>query len=152
MRGQLTLESDSQFAKARKPAMRAFHDPAVFAQPLAAFNAFSRNATGDAAPPQIVPASPVVVPLVGMQFARSPTRSAVQPFDGRQCIQTLLEQHRVMPIRSAYQDNKGYTPSIYDDMSFGAEFASICGVGACFRAPRGLGTDEPSMLARPQSI
>ena len=152
MRGQLTLESDSQFAKARKPAMRAFHDPAVFAQPLAAFNAFSRNATGDATPPQVVPASPVVVPFVGMQFVRSPTRSAAQSFDGWQCIQALLEEHRVMPIRSAYQDNKGHTSSIYDDVSFGAEFASICGVGACFRAPRGLETDEPSMLARPQSI
>lgn len=152
MRGQLTLESDSQFAKARKPAMRALHNPAVFAQPLAAFNAFSRNATGDATPPQIVPASLVVIPLVRMQFGGSPTRSAAQPFDGWQCIQTLLEQHRVMPIRCAYQDNKGYTSSIYDDMSLGAEFASICGVGACFRAPRGLGTDEPSMLARPQSI
>ena len=152
MRGQLTLESDSQFAKARKPAMRALHNPAVFAQPLAAFNAFSRNATGDATPPQIVPASLVVIPLVRMQFGGSPTRSAAQPFDGWQCIQTLLEQHRVMPIRSTYQDNKGYTSSIYDDMSLGAEFASICGVEACFRAPRGLGTDEPSMLARPQSI
>ena len=152
MRGQLTLESDSQFAKARKPAMRALHNPAVFAQPLAAFNAFSRNATGDATPPQIVPASLVVIPLVRMQFGGSPTRSAAQPFDGWQCIQTLLEQHRVMPIRCAYQDNKGYTSSIYDDMSLGAVFASICGVGACFRAPRGLGTDEPSMLARPQSI
>jgi len=73
MRGQLTLESDSQFAKARKPAMRAFHDPAVFAQPLAAFNAFSRNATGDATPLQIVPASLVVIPLVCMQFAGAQT-------------------------------------------------------------------------------
>ncbi|MPM45971.1 hypothetical protein SDC9_92665 [bioreactor metagenome] len=99
MCGQLALESDSQFAKARKPAMCALHDPTVFSQPLAAFNAFSRDATGEATPPQIVPASLVVVPLVCVQFARSPTWSAAQPFDGRQCIQTLLEQHRVMPIR-----------------------------------------------------
>ena len=48
MRGQLTLESDSQFAKARKPAMRAFHDPAVFAQPLAAFNASPGYPAADA--------------------------------------------------------------------------------------------------------
>lgn len=41
---------------------------------------------------------------------------------------------------------------VYDDVSFGAAFFSVGGVRACFLAPRGLGTEDPSMLARLQSI
>ena len=66
MRGQLTLESDTQFAKARKPAMRAFDNPAVLAKPLAALDALSGDATGDSTSLQIVTAALVVVALVCM--------------------------------------------------------------------------------------
>lgn len=94
----------------------------------------------------------VVVPFVRMQFGRSAAWPAFKSFDRWQCIQALLEQHGVMPVCSTDQHNKGSATSIYDDVTLGAELATVRGVGACFLAPRGLGTDEPSMLARPQSI
>ncbi|GEQ77856.1 hypothetical protein CTTA_4861 [Comamonas testosteroni] len=57
-----------------------------------------------------------------------------------------------MPVGSTDQDNQWDTLGIYNDVPFGAEFASVCGVRARFVAPQGLGTAEPSILARLQSI
>ena len=57
-----------------------------------------------------------------------------------------------MPVRAADQDHQRDASGIYDDVPLGAELASVRGVGARFLAPRGLGTEEPSMLARLQSI
>lgn len=152
MRFQLPLESDAQLAKACEPAMRALYNPTVFSQPLAALDAFSCDAAGYPSPLQIFTATLVVVPFVRMQFGRSAAWPAFKSFDRWQCIRALLEQHGVMTVCSTDQHNKGSATSIYDDVTLGAELATVRGVGACFLAPRGLGTDEPSMLARPQSI
>ena len=57
-----------------------------------------------------------------------------------------------MPVCPIDQDNQWDALGIYNDVLFGAEFASVCGGRARFIAPRGLGTEEPSMLARLQSI
>ena len=58
----------------------------------------------------------------------------------------------VVPIGATDQHHQRNTPGVYDDVSLGAKLASVRGVGPCFLAPRGLGTEEPSMLARLQSI
>src|SRR5260221_13392892 len=60
-----------------------------------------------------------------------------------------LSLHDALPI---YQDHQRDASGIYDDVPLGAELASVRGVWARFLAPRGLGTEEPSMLARLQSI
>lgn len=152
MRLQLPLESDPQLAEPCKPAVRAFDNPAVLAKPLAALDALSGNATGDSTSLQIVTATLVVVALVCMQLTWSAPWSTAQPFDSGQCIQTPLEQHGVMPVGTAHQHYQRNAAGIYDDVPLGAELAPVRGVGTRFLAPRGLGTDEPSMLARLQSI
>lgn len=43
-----------------------------------------------------------------------------------------------MPVRTADQDHQRNASGIYDDVSFGAELASVRGVGARFLAPGGL--------------
>ena len=149
---QASLEPDAQLAKACKPPMSALHDPAVTAKPFTALNATPCDANQDSSTPQVLPATLVVVAFVRMQFSWTFAWLPRQTFDCRDGIYASLKQHRVMPVSPADQDDQWDALSIYNDVPFGAEFPSICGVPACFFAPRGLGTEEPSMLARLQSI
>lgn len=101
---------------------------------------------------QMRSASGVVITLVRMQLRGPAPRPSAQSFDCWECIDALFEHHGVVPIGATDQHHQRNTPGVYDDVPLGAELASIRGVGACFLALRGLGTDEPSMLARLQSI
>ena len=87
-----------------------------------------------------------------MQLRRPLACPPRQACNGWNRIHALLEHHGVVPVGTADEDHQRDASGIYDDMSFGAELASVGGVGARFLAPRGLGTEEPSMLARLQSI
>lgn len=60
------LESNPQLSKPSKPSVRALDNPAVFAQPLTAFDASSCNPAQDAFGLQIGPATAVVIALVSM--------------------------------------------------------------------------------------
>jgi len=146
------LKSDPQLSEPSKPCVGALDNPAVFSQPLTAFNASAGNPAQDAFGLQIGPATTVVVALVRMQFSGALARPARQASERRDCVNAGFEQHGVMPVGPADQHHQRNAPSVYDDMPFGAQFAPVGWVGACLLAPRGLGTVEPSMLARSQSI
>ncbi len=62
------FESDLQLSKPSKPSMRVLYNPAVFAQPLTAFDASPCNPAQDAFDLQIAPTTAVVIALVSMQF------------------------------------------------------------------------------------
>ena len=149
---QSSFKADSQLAKACKPAVRPPHHPPVFAQPLAALNASSSNPANDAPLPQVGSASLEVVAFVGVQLCRSSTGTSWQASNRRNRVHAPLEHLGVVPVRAADQDHQRDASGIYDDVPLGAELASVRGVWARFLAPRGLGTEEPSMLARLQSI
>ena len=149
---QRSFKADSQLAKACKPAVRPLHHPPVFAQPLAALNASSGNSANDAPLPQVGSASLEVVAFVGVQLCRSSTGTSWQASNRRNRVHAPLEHLGVVPVRAADQDHQWDASGIYDDVPLGAELASVRGVWARFLAPRGLGTEEPSMLARLQSI
>lgn len=149
---QPSFKADSQLAKACKPAVRPLHRPPVFAQSLAALNASSGNPADDAPLPQIGSASLEVVAFVCVQLGWSFTGTPWQASNRRNRVHTPLEHLGVVPVRAADQDHQRDASGIYDDVSFGAELASVRGVRARFLAPRGLGTEESSMLARLQSI
>ena len=119
---------------------------------LAAFNAFACNAADDSSAPEVVSAALVVITFVSMQLGRSAARATSESFDGRQRVQTPFKQHGVVAVCTAHQYHQRDASGVYDDVSFGAEFASVRGVRTGLRAPLGLGVDEPSMLARLQSI
>ncbi len=110
------------------------------------------NPTGDTPLLQIGAAARVVVAFVSMQLRWPATRLAPQPSDGRQSVDAFLEHHRIVPVRTADQYHQRNASRVYDDVPLGAEFSPVRGVGARLLAPRGLGTDEPSTLARLQSI
>ena len=75
-----------------------------------------------------------------------------QACNRRNGVHALLEHLGVMSVCPANQDHQRDASGVYDDVPLGAEFSSVGGVRACFLAPRGLGTEEPSILARLQSI
>ena len=146
------FKADSQFAKASKPSVCSLHDPAMFAQFLAALDSSPGNPTGDASSSEIGTAALVVVAFVRVQLCRSLACPPQQASNSWNRIHALLEHHGVVPVGTADEEHQRDTSGIYNEVSFGAELASVRGVGARFLAPRGLGTDGPSMLARLQSI
>ena len=93
-----SFESNPQFSKPGKPGVRAFDNPAVFSQPLTAFNASAGNPAQDAFGLQIGPATAVVIALVSMQFPRALARPARQASERRDGVNAGLEQHGVVPV------------------------------------------------------
>ena len=149
---QPSFKADSQLAKASKPSVRSLHHPAMLSQPFAAFNAAPGNTARDASLPEMATAAFVVIAFVSMQLRWSLARSTLQACNARDRIQAPLEHHGVMSVRPADKNHQRDASGVYDDVPLGAEFSSVGGVRACFLAPRGLGTEEPSILARLQSI
>lgn len=76
----------------------------------------------------------------------------IQARNRRNCVSAFFKHLGVVPVRTADQHHQRDASGIYNDMLLGAKLAYIGGVGARFLASRGLGTEEPSMLARLQSI
>jgi len=149
---QPALKAYAQLAKARKPRMRALYHPAVFAQSVFAFDASARNARLYAFAAQVVSALVVVVAFVRVQFVWALSGSALQSRYWRDGLQCGLEGHAVVSVGSRDCQRQRDALGIYDDVALAAQFAPVCGVGACFLAPRGLGTLAASKLARLQSI
>jgi hypothetical protein len=147
---QPTLEADTQLAKAGKPRVGSPHHTAMFTQALAAFDAPPGNPASYAMAAQVRSESRVFIAVVRMQLRGPAPRPSAQSLDCWECIDALFEHHGVVPIDATAQHHQRNTPGVYDDVPLGAELASISGVGACFLAPRGRGTDEPSILARLQ--
>ena len=117
---QAPLESDTQLAKACKPAMRSLHDPAVLAQAFTAFDASPGNAAEDSSLFEVSPAARVVIPLVCMEFAGASARAPLQAFDCRDGIHTLLKQHRIVSVGPADKNHQWNATGIHDDVTFGA--------------------------------
>ncbi len=77
MNVESTLEANTELAEAREPGVRAFHDPAVLAQAIAALDTSPGHSTFDAPLPQMCSTPSVVIALVRMQLGGSlarPTR------------------------------------------------------------------------------
>ena len=147
---QPSFKADSQFAKASKPSVRPLHHPPV--QPCVAVNASSGNAAGDTPSSQVRTATLVVIALAGAQLRWSFAGVPWQACNRRNSVHAPLEHLGVVTVCAADQDHQRDASGIYNDLSFGAELAYVRRVGPRFLAPRGLGTEEPSMLPRHQSI
>lgn len=85
----------------------------------------------------------VVIALVGVQLRWSFAAAPWQACNRRIRVPALLGHLGVMPVSTAYQDHKPDASGVYNDVSLGAKLA---GWDRLLR-PRGLGTEEPSMLA-----
>ena len=148
----IVLQSGFAVSKACKPAVRPLHRPPVLTQPLTALNASSCNPTNDAPRPQVGSATLEVVAFVGVQLCRSSTGSSWQASNRRNRVHALLEHLGVMPVRTADQDHQRDASASTTMCRLEPSLPLSVGLGTRFLAPGGLGTEEPSMLPRLQSI
>ena len=134
---QPSFKADSQLAKACKPSMGPLHHPSMLAQSLATLNASPGNAAGDAPLSQVRTATLVVIALVGVQLRWSFAGAPSQACNRRNRVHAPLEHLGVVPVRTADQVHQRDASGIYDDVSLGAELASVRRVGPRFLAPPG---------------
>jgi len=141
-----------QPAIAIEPGQGPLHDPTMAAQALAGIDLAPRNTRGDASLPQRLPAPRVVVPLVGVQFVRSLSRSSTPSFDRLNGIKRCLQHLGVVDIGGRQGYGEWDSVSVGHDMALRARFAAIRWIRAGFGAPPGAGTLAESSDARDQSI
>jgi len=72
-----TLETNAQLAEASEPSVRSLDHPAMLAQMILAFDAFTGNACGDAPLSQVESAPRVVVAFIGVQLAGALSWAAI---------------------------------------------------------------------------
>lgn len=146
-----SFEANSQLAEGSQPSMRALDYPSVTPEPIVALDASSSDAVLDAAALEVVSAACKVVAFVSVQLVRPAARPAAPAAYTRQRIDQFFEDHRVMSVGPGDAEDQRNALAVRDDVALAAEFASIRGVRARVRAPRGLGTLAPSRLARLKS-
>lgn len=145
------FEADTQLAEGGNPGVSSLDHPTMAAQAIIALNTFTCDSHFDATVTQMRSAALVVIAFVGMQLVRPAARLANAPWHRWQCVDEFFEDDRVVPVRTGHAEHHRDAVAIRDDVTFAAEFAPVCWVGPCERAPRGLGTLAPSILARLKS-
>ena len=144
--------ADRQSTEAVEPSQRALDHPAVTAQALAGVDALAGDTDPDVSPTQGLPTPGNVVGLIGVQLLGPLAPSPVRLLNGRDGIQQIREDDRVVAVGSAVQGNQGHPTAIGQHVPFGAGFATIGGVGTNVVAPLLAGMLAESTAARLQSI
>ena len=145
------LEAHTQLAECCQPGVRSLDHPAVAPEPVMALDAPAGDAVLNATALEMVAAAMEVVALVGLQALGPASWPARQAPDSGQVVDELFEDDRVVPVGSRDAEHQRDASSVGHDVALAAELAPVSGVGARVRAPRGLGTLAPSMLARLKS-
>ena len=137
--------ADCEAAESVQPGEAAFDNPAVASQFLACLDAASGNARLYATSDAGASASPVIVGFVGVQLVRPSTWSATRAPDRRNAVEQLFQWHAVMDVSSGQQKGERNTPSIGNQVTFGARSTSIRGVRADLGTPFLAAMEQLSM-------
>ena len=147
-----TFITNPEPAELGSPSMGAFNNPTVSAKAVFGFDSLacdprfdSTLLTGKAAPG-------IVVTLVGVQFGRTESRTASRARDGRNAVQQIFQNLRVMDVGRCQKQSQRNALSVHEKMVFRAWFASICRVRSCRFAPFFAANEAESTDARLQSI
>src|SRR5829696_9340955 len=146
------LIAHAQAAEVIEPGQRALDDPAMAAQADAGVDALAGNAHPNVAPGQRLPAARIVIALVGMKLVRPLAPLTRRRLDGRDGIQEVLEQHRVVPLGAAQERGERETGSLDHNMALRPRFAAIRRVRSDEIAPLLAGILALSSETRLQSI
>jgi hypothetical protein len=144
--------ADSEAAIASEPSERAFDYPAIPSQTLGAVDATPSDARLDGAPAQCPSALREIVPLVGMEFGRSPAGPSPTLAHRRHGIDQDFEEAAVVDVCRGEPDGKRDAPGIGNEVSLASGSAAIGRIGAGRLAPLLAGTDALSTHARLQSM
>jgi hypothetical protein len=146
------LVADRQPPKAGQPGQRAFDDPAIAAQFLAAFDAFARDPHLDVPLGQRLSTARDVIGLVRVQFGWPFAWSTARASDRRNGVQQRFEVDAVMAVGRSQQDRQRDAVAFDDQMPLRARFALVGGISTDLLAPLFAGILALSRLARLQSI
>ena len=146
------LVADGQATEAVQPGERALDHPAMLSQSFAGVDAFARYTAGDVSTPQGLPTPGNVVGLIGVQLLGPLAPSPVRLLNGRDGIQQIREDDRVVAVGATEDCGQRHPAAIGQDVPFGAGFATIGGVGTNVVAPLLAGMLAESTAARLQSI
>jgi hypothetical protein len=148
----LSFIADAQASELMKPANRTLDYPAVPAQLLTALDPTSRDPGHDPALAQQATVSLGIIPFVGIQLLRSPTRATAPLLDRYDRIDQADQLGSLMDVGRRREDRERMAPPIHQNVIFGAWLAPIRRVLAGLAAPLLAGTVAASALARLQSI
>lgn len=137
MRVDSTLEAHAQLAEGGQPGMGTLDHPAMAAQSVIAFDALACNSVLDSSQLDVCMAAREVIALVGVQFFGATPGPATQPSNRRQCVNQLLEEHRVMPIGPCDAKHQRDALPVRDEVALAAELAPVRGLGPVCGPPGG---------------
>jgi hypothetical protein len=146
------LVAHPKSAKLVAPSMGTFNDPTVSSKAVLGFDSSSRNTRLDATISARTAAPRIIVPLVGMQLGRTESRTTPRTRNGRDAIQQIFQNFRVVNVGGGQQQGQRNAFSIDEKMMFRARFAFVRRVGAGLVAPLFAATVAESTAARFQSI
>lgn len=145
------LEASAQLAEGCEPRVCALDDPAMATKPIIALDAFASDAVLDTAAFEMSTAARVVISLVRMQLAGPAAWPAWLATHRWQGVNQRIEDHRIVTVGASDTEHQRDALAVRDEVALAAKFASVRGIGARVRAPRGLATLAPSMLTRLKS-
>ena len=145
------LITDFQAAIAVQPSKSSLDDPTMFTEFLATFYSSPGNPWDDPTLSQNLAIMQTVVAFVGMEFLRTPSRSAMLLTNGRDGIHHRFQHRRFVHIGGCVPYDERDSSSFDHKMALRARFSAIRWVRAGRFAPPGAGTMPASRLARDQS-
>ncbi len=145
------LVADRQATEAVEPGERAFHDPAVPAQPFAGFHATSGDPRPDGAGATLFAATPVIIGLVGVELLGPPARSPSPVPHARHRVEGGRQHEAVVPVGWAQAHPERGASPVDHKVALCARFAPIRRVRAGLGAPLFAAADALSREARLQS-
>jgi hypothetical protein len=131
--------ADTQSPEPIEPGESSLHDPAVFPQSLARFNASSGNPGSNPSLAQQLSAERVVVSFVGMYLVWPETRASRSGgVDSRDCIDDGLQRLAIVPVGARHHQAQRRAMAVDRKMALRALFAAIRRVRS-----NGLSFDSP---------
>src|SRR4051812_28423032 len=146
------LIAHAQATEVSEPGQGALDDPAVATQALAGVDALAGDAHPDVAFRQGLTAARDVIGLVGMEFVRPLASLTRRRLDGRDGVDQVLEDDRVVAIGTTQERGQRDPGSLDHKMALRARFAPIRRIRPREVAPLLAGILALSSDTRLQSI
>ena len=147
-----SLVADRQPPEATQPGQRALDDPAVPSQALAGVDALARDAHPDMAMPQGGATAGDIVGLIRVEFGGTSAALSAGTLDGRNGIEQLLEDHRLVPVSAGQERGERDAGPVDHNMALRARFAAIRWIRPDELTPLLAGMLAQSREARLQSM
>ena len=145
--------TNTQPSLIEQPVKCCLNNIAKFAQAAAMFSIpFGNQRFNFTLPQRLANLLFRIISTIRKYFIWTPARAALRLLDRRYSIDQGNCHLRIMHIGSSMFNRQWRPPTIHNQMTLGAIFASIRRIRACFRPPKRARTEQLSMAETDQSI